>query len=251
MKIIVLGSGTGIPAVERNAPGYFLQTKSGLACLVDCGSGVLRQLVRVGMAPGDLDVVCITHTHPDHVTDLTALIHALRLPGLNRCKPLLLFGPPGFRDFFQHIVLPVSGAPKGFTLEIQEATPRHTVADLTIQTAPTRHADRLASCAYRLTADGKSVVFSGDCDQDPALVILARNADLLVLDCSTLAAGKFKGHLSAMECGQVAAEAAVRELLLTHFYPISGPEEQRLDEARKGYSGPVRLAEDFLEISLS
>jgi ribonuclease BN (tRNA processing enzyme) len=69
MKLIVLGSGTGVPSLVRNAPGYFTEAL-GQELLLDCGSGTLLQMERVGKRYHTLDAVLMTHTHPDHIGDL-------------------------------------------------------------------------------------------------------------------------------------------------------------------------------------
>lgn len=121
---------------------------------------------------------------------------------------------------------------------------------MTVKTCATVHSERFASLAYRFDEGGKSIVFSGDCDFDAKIIKLANLADLFICDCSTLAAGKFPGHLSAVEVGEIASQAQVKHLVPTHLYPISGPESLRTSECAKHYSGPITMAEDFLEIIL-
>ena len=74
-----------------------------------------------------------------------------------------------------------------------------------IKSAPTNHTD--GSLAYRVEAEGRSLVYSGDTDVSDSLVDLARGADLLVLE----AANPFKvpGHLTPAEAGRLAAQAGV------------------------------------------
>jgi len=54
MKVTILGSGTGIPSLQRNAAGYLLEV-GGLECLIDCGSGTLLRLERVQKSQRTLD----------------------------------------------------------------------------------------------------------------------------------------------------------------------------------------------------
>ena len=78
MKLTVLGSGTCIPSPARNAPGYLLQVHD-RHILVDCGSGISRQLVRTGYTCSVLDCIFLTHLHPDHCADLVAIVQALKV----------------------------------------------------------------------------------------------------------------------------------------------------------------------------
>ncbi|MBF0097791.1 MAG: MBL fold metallo-hydrolase [Magnetococcales bacterium] len=247
MIVTILGCGTGIPSLQHHAPGYLLEV-AGLRFLIDCGSGTLLQLERLQKPFHTLDGVWITHTHADHIGELTALVHALRLPGLPRSTPFYLFGPAGFIPFFEQIVAPVAAAPDKFPFFVAEVAEHHSLAGVTVRTTPVLHSDRFESRSYRFEHAGKSVVFSGDCDEDPRLLALATGADLLILDCSTLADNKVKGHLSAKEAGWLAAQAGVKRMVASHLYPINAPEEARLAECRLHYSGPLQLAEDLLSV---
>lgn len=249
MKIIVLGSGTGIPNLQRNAPGYYLSAAK-QEMLVDCGSATLLQLERAKKSYQNLDLVCITHTHVDHIGDLAPLIHALRLPGFVRTKPLTIMGPPGFAAFFTNFIEPIVGMPKGFAVHVIEAPLHHKSGVLQIASTTTLHSSHIASVAYRFSQENKHVVFSGDCDYDPEIANFANQADLLILDCSTLQANKISGHLSAAECGKIATQASVKQLLLTHLYPIKEADEVRIEECGANFSGSIKLANDLMEINI-
>lgn len=250
MKLIVLGSGTGVPSLQRNSPGYYLQAL-GQKFLVDCGSGTLLQLERAGKRYFELDAVFITHTHPDHIGDLIPLIHALKLtPGFRREKPLTLFGPVGFERFVCDHVLTVARPPKHFTVQVHEVKGEFSFSDIRCRATPTVHSDSLSSVAYRFEAQGKVLVLSGDCDFEAGIIRHSTDADLLVLDCSTTDALKYPGHCSAGECGRIASQAKVKRLLLTHLYPLLGVEDTRLDEARKAFDGIVDLAQDLMQVDL-
>ena len=250
MKIIILGSGTGVPSLLRNSPGYYLKSFD-TELLVDCGSGTLLQLERSGRSFKTLDAVFFTHTHPDHIGDLIPLIHALKVtPGFHREKPLSLFGPPGFKSFFNNNIVTVASLPKHFSVEVVEIGEVFEFGGLRCLSTPTVHSDTLNSVAYRFEAQGRAVVFSGDCDFDPGIIQHTKQADLLIIDCSFPAALKYAGHCSAIECGQIAKQAGVKQLLLTHLYPVVGAEDTRLEECGEVFKGPVTLAEDLMEFDV-
>ena len=249
VKVVVLGSGTTVPSVHRSAPAYYVSV-AGKEILIDCGSGSLVQLERAGKTYKTIDAAFFTHTHPDHVGDLVRLIHALKAtPGFRRQKPLALFGPKGFRAFCESCIAPLVSKPKEFALEVAEVAGAVDFGGLEVTTTPTLHVSSLASIAYRFDENGRSVVFSGDCDYDPALVRFCSGADLLILDCSYTEDSKAFGHLSARECGRLAKEAKVRRLVLSHLYPLPDGEKTRLEECRTVFDGDVRLAEDLLAIA--
>ncbi|MEW6602317.1 MAG: MBL fold metallo-hydrolase [Nitrospirota bacterium] len=249
MKLIILGSGTCVPSLKRNAPGYYLEAE-GCRILVDCGSGTLLQLERAGGSYRDVDAVFITHKHPDHFADLMPLVHALlATPDLNRQKDLYIFSPKGFSDYYQSSVSSVLGQPDGFKIRVTEIQDRFDFGPFNVITAKTIHSSD--SISYRFECWGKSVVFTGDADYDQGIIELARGADLLIADCSFPDSMKAKGHLSAKECGMVAARAGVGRLVLSHLYPADTPDADRIRESGGAFDGEIVLAEDLMIININ
>jgi len=262
LTVLVLGSGTGVATKQRAGAGYLVSHQR-YSALVDCGNGVLRRMVDAGRHPEELDVVLITHTHPDHLSDLVPLLHHLVL--CSRQRPLEVYGPPGFTRIWETQVLPLAGGSTPFGCRVREVLGQPEENDespklislegfpadgIEVTAAPTRHSQRLPSRAYRFATARQSVVFSGDAEDDPVLRQLATGVDLLVADCSYPDAEKISGHMSASECGRCAAAAGARALLLSHLYPVHKGDERRLAEARNQFSGRVLLAHDLMELSI-
>lgn len=111
---------------------------------------------------------------------------------------------------------------------------------------------------YRIDADGKTLVVSGDSTYTPGLVELARDADVLVQACPWAdsevvderdAAEAERFFASAGIAGRIAADANVGKLVLTHFGPTTRVGEMEGD-ARLSYEGPIVIGEDLLAITL-
>ncbi len=248
MKLIVLGSGTCVPSLRRNAPGYYLET-SGRQLLVDCGSGTLLQLEKAGRSFRDIDAVFITHAHPDHFADLMPFVHALiAAPALRRTKDFYLVCSREFMVYYEKAIASVLGKPRGFALRIVPIQDTLDFEPFHVSTAKTIHSQD--SIAYRFECEGKSVVFTGDADYDQGLISLAENADLLIADCSFPDSMKAAGHLSAKECGSIARKAGVKKLVLSHLYPADSPDNARVQESREDFKGEIVLAEDLMEITI-
>jgi ribonuclease BN (tRNA processing enzyme) len=251
MELTVIGSGTGVPSLRRGSPALAVAT-GGRLVLLDLGSGTLRSLLRYGLNFSDLDILALTHRHPDHVGDLVPFLFATRYSlGYTRREPFTLLAAQGFIEFhgklkeaFGEWVEPPPGL-----MEVRELSP--TTADaarwegLTVRSAPTNHT--AGSLAYRLEAEGRSLVYSGDTDVSPSLVELAQGTDLLVLE----AANPFKvaGHLTPAEAGRLAQQAGASRLLLTHFYPPCD-EVDVVAPAAAEFRGEVLRAEDGLKLTV-
>jgi ribonuclease BN (tRNA processing enzyme) len=219
---------------------------------LDLGPGVLRAMLRYALNFSDIDVLCLTHLHPDHVGDLVPFLFATRYSlGYTRQEPFQLLAARGFREFYGHLqkafgqwVEPPPGLMQ--LKELDPAGPEEVVLErVVIKSAPTNHTE--GSLAYRVEAEGRALVYSGDTDMSESLVELARGADLLVLECAN--PRKVPGHLTPREAGRLAAKAGVPRLVLSHFYPPCD-EVDVIALAAEEFSGEIIKAEDGLRIVL-
>jgi ribonuclease BN (tRNA processing enzyme) len=69
MKLKILGTGTATPSLQRASSSYLLSTTWG-NILVDIGPSVVRRLLEYGYTTDDVDMVVLTHFHPDHTAGL-------------------------------------------------------------------------------------------------------------------------------------------------------------------------------------
>ncbi len=105
------------------------------------------------------------------------------------------------------------------------------------------------SVAYSIEQGERRIVYSGDTGPSDQLAAWARGCDLLLCECSLPAAMQIPEHLTPEQCGALAAAAAPKHLVLTHFYP---PVEQVDIRAIVGsqYTGPVTLAMDGWQVEI-
>jgi len=67
----------------------------GRMLLIDCGEGTQVTLKLTGYGYKNIDVICFTHYHADHITGLPGLLLAITATG--RTEPLTFIGPPGLK----------------------------------------------------------------------------------------------------------------------------------------------------------
>jgi ribonuclease BN (tRNA processing enzyme) len=250
MELIIIGSGTGVPSLRRGSPCLAVRA-AGRVVLLDLGAGSLRAMLQWGLNFNQIDILALSHCHPDHVGDLVPFLFATRYGlGYTRKEAFWLLAARGFAGFHARL----QGAfgdwvtpPEGL-MKIQELSPEGVDEvqweGLTIKSAPTNHTE--SSLAYRLESGGRSLVYSGDTDESDSLVALAQGVDLLVLEAAMPI--KVPGHLTPAAAGRLAARAGARRLLLTHFYPPCD-EVDVVALAAQEFSGEIIRGEDGLKYS--
>lgn len=246
MILTLVGSGTLVPSAARSTPALALE-EDGFQATVDGGSGTLRRQAELGLDFRKTDTLFFTHIHPDHTLDLLHFLFASRYtPGFSRARPVRIVGPAGFARYLDRLrdgITPwTDGGEAGY--EVHEIADGETRREGPLTVHAARLAHSVTDLGYRLTtARGSTAVFTGDTGWCDALVALARGADLLVAECSGDAANPAPGHLTAPEAGRLAREAGVKQLVLSHLYPL--PDDRiRVREAAAAYPGPVLLGSD-------
>ena len=253
--VTILGSGTCVPSLRRSSCSVLVETAAGTKLLFDSGPGTMRRLLEANTTIFDLSFIFYSHFHPDHTAELVPLLFATKYPDSDQRKiPLTLIAAKGFSDFFNGL-----RGVYGTWIEIPPELLRIVELDnrskdtrnfqgFAVTSIPVEH--REESIGYRITvAGGGSVVYSGDTDYSEKLVMLAKNADLLICESALPDDLKVAGHLTPSRAGEIASKANVRKLVLTHFYP----ECDQIDvekECRKTFGGPLILAEDLMRIEV-
>lgn len=254
LKLTVLGSGTGWIRLDRNAPGYLVSLEDEFTLLLDCGYGVFKQILKIGRRLEEVSAIFVSHFHPDHVSDLIPFFFATRYSlGYKRILPLELYAAQGFLTFFELLKKAFNNwiEPPSYLLKITELPLTEgyefSMGPFKARTSPVKH--NLESLALRLEYKDKVLVYSGDTGYCKSLINLAREADLLIVECSNSEDLKVEIHLSPEEIGMIARDARVKTLLVSHFYPHSEKKEN-LDIIKKYFEGNVILAEDFLTLEV-
>ncbi len=251
MEVLILGSGTGVPWRQRAACSVLVKTK-GLCLLLDMGPGVLRRLSEEGLDFQELDAIFLSHFHPDHTADLWPYFFATRGSSFERAEEVVLVASEGFLSLaagleaaYGRWVKPREGLLRTVLLDPLKRHFLEPLPGLNLDAAPTLHTPH--SLAFRLEAKGRALVYSGDTDYAPELIALSQGADLLILESALPEGMKVEGHLTPALAGRLAAEAKVKTLVLTHFYPETAGQDM-LTPAQKEFGGPVILAADGMRL---
>ncbi|MFN7916603.1 MAG: MBL fold metallo-hydrolase [Vicinamibacterales bacterium] len=194
------GSGAPMPDPTRAGP-CVLVIAGRHTFLVDVGEGGPRKLALMGVQPGQVDGVLLTHFHSDHIGGLGELLlqrwgtgsHADQTP---------VYGPQGVELVVQGFNLAYSldkgyriahhgektmppsgsgGVARPFSLPPDSDAPVVVLQQdgVTITAIPVNHTPVFPAVAYRFDYGGRSLVISGDLAPSPSLVQAARGVDVL------------------------------------------------------------------------
>jgi ribonuclease BN (tRNA processing enzyme) len=292
-SVITVGTGNPQPSLERASACSMIQYK-GKYYLVDMGNGAQNSMLKgaKGTFPfRDIAALCFSHFHQDHTNDFFDIMTNRWLTG---GKEVTVVGPPGAQKLYEFLItffnddlayrwlrvindgrLTGTGMFTGVTVKEITGSAKFSLADLEVTTAKLTHT--MFNLGYRFEGSGKSVVVSGDTSYDEALVTLAKDADMLVIDGDERWAGH-SGHklapLSALEkryqpsgpyggdflvpphasmedVAKMATAANVKHLVLTHFR--SGQVDEKSIMAvlnSAGFVGKVTFGVDGLEVAV-
>lgn len=252
MKVTVLGSGTGWVRLDRNSPGYLVEVDN-FSLLLDLGAGVLKQFLKLGKKLEDISSIFISHFHPDHVVDLISFLFAMKYNlGYKKTSPVTLYVAEDFIEFYKLLNTAFKNwlEPQEGLLNIQLLPKikkyKFSIGPFEAYTSPVKHNPE--SLAIRLEYKNKSLVYSGDTGYCEELIELAKEADLLIVECSNSKNLYVEHHLSPEDIALISKKAKVRQIIFSHFYPHS----ENIDKEflKENFKEKVILAEDLMTIEL-
>ncbi|MCI0531092.1 MAG: MBL fold metallo-hydrolase, partial [candidate division Zixibacteria bacterium] len=89
-ELTILGSGSGIPVIDR-ASSATLVNAGGRLHLLDCGEGITSTLLERKIPCNRIETILITHGHPDHCSGLPLLLQLMHVN--KRERELKIFLP--------------------------------------------------------------------------------------------------------------------------------------------------------------
>ena len=95
LDVCLLGTGGMMPLPNRWLTSCYTRF-NGSALLIDCGEGTQIALKQAGWSCHDIDVICFTHFHADHISGLPGML--LSMGNADRTEPVTLIGPKGLES---------------------------------------------------------------------------------------------------------------------------------------------------------
>lgn len=225
-RITFLGTAAVLPAAYEDTACYLIND----SLLIDCGWYAALKMQQYGYDARQVETLFFTHCHHDHYLGLPALLfaRAMRRKEDAPKAPLRIVGPPDdlpvvveqSRAFLQAERFPAVWP----AVELAPLEPGGVLETDTYRIETIRALHPVTACSARFTdkRTGVVIALSGDTGPNPALVDLARGADLLVHEASLppdrLDSDLRGDHSRATDAARTAQAAGVKRLRLVHLH---------------------------------
>jgi ribonuclease BN (tRNA processing enzyme) len=266
----VLGSG-GPFGYGRASAGYLVWIDGVARVMVDAGGGTFTRFHEAGARVADLELLALSHFHPDHSSEVPALLWV---------KPtdLTVSGPTG-SDLYPSADEYVNGlfGPEGVFRAVTSGKGLKTVTVDVARNDPTQVFSNdslrvrglgvphgiVPAVGYRIDIGDVSIAFSSDQNgSDPAFVEFASGADVLVVHVAVPETASGSGadlHAKPSVWGQMATDANIGNLVLSHLSAIAPRSadndligfDEKLAHLRSTYDGPLVIAEDLMCVPIT
>ncbi len=261
----VLGSG-GPFGEGRASAGYLIWVDGVARVMIDAGGGTFKTFHAAGAKIDDLELLALSHFHPDHSTEVPALLW-IKATDMTVSGPTGddnypsadeyvngLFGPEG-------VFRAVTGGAglKTVMVDVTRKEPTEVFASdsMRVRALGVPHGI-VPAIGYRIDVGDVSIAFSSDQNgSDPAFAEFASGVDILVVHLAVPeSASGFAIDLHAKPSiwGQMATDADIGTLVLSHLtrVPPHTAEgdlpgfDEKLKYLRSTYDGPLIIGEDLM-----
>jgi ribonuclease Z len=274
IRVHLIGTGGTELTPTREGMSTLIEAK-GQTLTFDVGRGALQNIYLSRIDPRNVTKIFLTHLHSDHIEGLPAIWMTPWFM-FGRKQKLEIWGPQGtqqmvdgMRQMYGHDV--EHRANPVFKRDYLDVTV-HEITDGTVYDAggvkvtafTVEHDDGNPAFGYRIDADGRAVLLSGDTTYSDNVVKFGTNADLIVsnvvaFSAAMTKAGVLKPVLDKLTTPEQAAaifsktkpRLAVFSHIVKKKLPGDAGDQVIIDRTRAaGYDGPLVMGKDRMTIDV-
>lgn len=250
MELIFFGISSAVQTAEHTNVSFVVIEKAS-TILVEASGNPIHNLLKANIDILNLDVVILSHAHPDHLYALPSLIQNFAI--LNRRKPLnIICNQPTANKADQLLEL-FSLSPRKLPFSIKwhthEKRVYEEVAGIRIVSFPVNHT--IPTSGFKLSTEVSSLVYSSDTLPCKSVITHASGATALIHESTGSESNSNKlnadGHSSALQAGDIAQKSGVTKLFLCHFdIALNTSPAKMQHEAGSAFKGKVIVPEPFM-----
>jgi ribonuclease BN (tRNA processing enzyme) len=198
----------------RSTGGIFIQDNINI--FIDPGPGALLRMKEEKIDPTKIDLLLVSHCHPDHYTDVDVLIEAIT----NGCtqnrgtiigSESVIKGIEGFQPKASNYHL--SHLENVFTAKPKES---FLVDEQNIVATPTIHTDP-SGVGFKIHTKNGIITYTSDTSMDDYIIDTYTDSRLLILALTTPIGIKLHHHLSPEDAVNILEKVGPEKAFLTHF----------------------------------
>ncbi|MFC7395162.1 MBL fold metallo-hydrolase [Scopulibacillus cellulosilyticus] len=275
IKVTLLG--TGSPIINKRSGPAALVQAGGEKLLFDSGRGVSVQLHKMGIQPGEIDKVFLTHLHSDHLVGFPNLWLTGSLPtGGFRKDPMQVWGPVGTAQMTSYLEKAFSadiksrgdsgnGNNKGVEIDAHEIKPG-VVYDhngIKVTAFLVDHVSIKPAYGYRIDYKGHSVTISGDTTYNKNFIKHAKGSDVVISEVAAARPEDLKKnkalenilriHTTPGQAGKEFSQIKPKLAVFTHIVLLGGltdKDAHLVSRTKKNYNGKVVVGKDLMTIEI-
>lgn len=198
----------------RSTGGIYIQ--GSINIFIDPGPGAILRMKELGIDPTKIDLLLVSHCHPDHYTDADVLIEAITMGCTKRRGTIIgsesvIKGIEGFQPKVSDYHL--SHLDNVFIAKPNED---FTIREMRITATPTTHTDP-SGVGFKIQTEHGIITYTSDTSMDNAIIDTYLDSRLLILALTTPIGIKLHHHLSPEDAITVLSKVKPEKALLTHF----------------------------------
>jgi len=256
VQLQVLGSGGPRDSAGRDSSSYLLWIDGVARIMIDSGSGTKVPFHQSGATFDEIDLVALSHLHPDHSAELPAVLWpaggSFKIAGPSEGESFPSLETFIDRNFGENGTFPIlSGRidldPLTIDVSSHETTEVWRDGDILVRGRSVPHGD-VPAIGYRVDVGDFSIAFSSDQNgSDPAWAEFAKDIDLLVVHFGTTEERETPLHAKPSVWGQMASDANAGHVIVSHIATSSDDVlATSVAHLKNNYAGQVTVAEDLM-----
>ena len=198
----------------RGTGGIYIEDTLNIS--LDPGPGAILRMKENEIDPTKIDLLLLSHCHPDHYTDADIMVEAITMGGTRKRGSVfgsesVIYGIEGFDSKVSKYHLSILE-----NVYVAKSNETREFGNLTITATPTIHTDP-SGVGFKIHTQNGVITYSGDTSLSDEIIKSYEGSRILILAMTVPMGVKLHHHLSPEEAVVILKKIKPELVLLTHF----------------------------------